>query len=52
MTAQDMDSMKSEIQEKIVKLRDMSDYTAKAMSDSEAQLLLIFNEMNSDMTRF
>ena len=52
MTAQDMDSMKGEIQEKIVKLRDMSEYTAKVMSDSEAELLLILNKKNFDMTRF
>ena len=47
-----MDSMKGEIQEKIVKLRDMSEYTAKVMSDSEAELLLILNKKNFDMTRF
>jgi len=45
-----MDSMKGEIQEKIVKLRDMSEYTAKLMSDSEAELLLILNKKNFDMT--
>lgn len=44
--------MKGEIQEKIVKLRDMSEYTAKVMSDSEAELLLILNKKNFDMTRF
>ena len=49
---QEMDMLKGKIQEKIVKLRDLSDYTAKVIEDAEAELLQIFNEKNYDMTRF
>ena len=44
--------LKGKIQEKIVKLRDLSDYTAKVIEDAEAELLQIFNEKNYDMSRF
>ena len=47
-----MDIMKGKIQEKIVKLRDLSDYTAKVVEDAEAELLQVFNEKTHDMTRF
>ena len=47
-----MDNMKGKIQEKIVKLRDLSEYTAKVIEDAEAELLQIFSEKNYDMTRF
>ena len=47
-----MDNMKGKIQEKIVKLRDLSDYTAKVVEDAEAELLQVFNEKTHDMTRF
>ena len=47
-----MDMMKGKIQEKIVKLRDLSDYTAKVVEDAEAELLQVFNEKTHDMTRF
>ena len=44
--------MKGKIQEKIVKLRDLSEYTAKVIEDAEAEILQIFSEKNYDMTRF
>ena len=47
-----MDLLKGKIQEKIVKLRDLSDYTARVIEDAEAELLLIFHEKNYDMTRY
>ena len=47
-----MDILKGKIREKIVKLRGLSDYTAKVIEDAEAELLQIFKEKNSDMTRF
>eukprot|EP00090_Calanus_glacialis_P007630 TRINITY_DN16073_c0_g1_i10.p1 TRINITY_DN16073_c0_g1~~TRINITY_DN16073_c0_g1_i10.p1 ORF type:complete len:884 (-),score=266.77 TRINITY_DN16073_c0_g1_i10:79-2730(-) len=47
---EDMDVLKGKIQERIVKLRDLSDYTAKVIEDAEAELLQIFNEKSYDMT--
>jgi len=47
---EDMDVIKGKIQERIVKLRDLSDYTAKVIEDAEAELLQIFNEKSYDMT--
>jgi hypothetical protein len=46
-----MDVLKGKIQERIVKLRDLSDYTAKVIEDAEAELLQIFNDKSYDMTR-
>ena len=48
---EDMDVLKGKIQERIVKLRDLSDYTAKVIEDAEAELLQIFNDKSYDMTR-
>jgi len=45
-----MDNMKGQMQEKIVKLRDFSEYTAQVIEDAEADLLHIFNGKNFDMT--
>ena len=39
-----MDVIKGKIQERIVKLRDLSDYTAKVIEDAKAELLQIFNK--------
>eukprot|EP00091_Calanus_sinicus_P006361 TRINITY_DN16999_c0_g1_i1.p1 TRINITY_DN16999_c0_g1~~TRINITY_DN16999_c0_g1_i1.p1 ORF type:complete len:165 (-),score=48.79 TRINITY_DN16999_c0_g1_i1:11-505(-) len=47
---EDMDVLKSKLQERIVKLRDLSDYTAKVIEDAEAELLQIFNEKSYDVT--
>ena len=46
-----MDVLKGKIQERIVKLRDLSDYTAKVIEDAEAKLLQISNDKSYDMTR-
>ena len=46
-----MDVFKGKIQERIVKLSDLSDYTAKVIEDAEAELLQIFNDKSYDMTR-
>jgi hypothetical protein len=46
-----MDMLKGKIQQRIVKLRDLSDYTAKVIEDAEAELLQIFNDKSYDMTR-
>lgn len=47
---EDMDVIKGNIQEGIVKLHDLSNYTAKVIEDAEAELLQIFNEKSFDMT--
>ena len=44
--------MKGKIKDKILKLRDLSEYTAKVIEDAEAELLQVFNEKTHDMTRF
>ena len=46
-----MDVLKGKIQERIVKLRDLSDYTAKVIEDAEAELLQIYTEKSYDVTR-
>jgi len=47
---EEMDTQKRSIQDKIEKLRGLSEYTAKVIEDDEAELLLIFNQKNYDMT--
>jgi len=47
---EDMNNMKGKIHAKIVKLRDLSEYTTKVIEDAEAELLQYFNQKNSDMT--
>eukprot|EP00092_Neocalanus_flemingeri_P090614 GFUD01114782.1.p1 GENE.GFUD01114782.1~~GFUD01114782.1.p1 ORF type:complete len:643 (-),score=177.63 GFUD01114782.1:52-1860(-) len=49
-TPEEMDLLKGKIQAKIVKLRDLSEYTAKVIEDTEAELLQIFKEKSFDMT--
>ena len=43
--------LKGKIQERIVKLRDLSDYTAKVIEDAEAEVLQMFNDKSYDMAR-
>eukprot|EP00092_Neocalanus_flemingeri_P030544 GFUD01033164.1.p1 GENE.GFUD01033164.1~~GFUD01033164.1.p1 ORF type:complete len:589 (+),score=155.72 GFUD01033164.1:1-1767(+) len=49
-TPEEMDHLKAKIQAKIVKLRGLSEYTAKVIEDAEAELLQMFNDMDFDMT--
>jgi len=49
---EEMDLLKRKIQERIVKLRDLSAYTAKVIEDSEAELLQMFNAKDFDVKRY